>query len=321
MHHALVALKVGHGVLAFSIGAELIPRAWGRLSAPRPFVAHVAPHPGGLGLAGFSTTLHPDRGVICEQRRPGAHHLADRVGQRLQQGCGATDPIAQGGPMNVHVLAGIDRGLSVKGQMIAILADDHMRQQSRPRTSAFDRAARQGRLCEGITGRTRHPRADDFADDEAPGDILQLRGHVFAERAQCAAALRAGFARRDDLLLAFQMVRQRGAAVLAFLVFLTVLRRVRPGCVFLLGGRGLPDLPVLLKIERKLVGTLGLGPEPRLAVASQLMFQLLYPQCLSLRQIEQSLRGGAQFPGVGWQGPEGLRHGRIYTGIRSPMEC
>jgi hypothetical protein len=158
----------------------------------------------------------------------------------------------------------------------------------------------------GIATRTCHARADDFADDEAAGNVFQFLGHVFAQRTQRPAAIGAGLARGQHLGSALQMLGERGAAVFApFRLFVG-----RTGVV-LLGVRGLSNLAILVQIERQLVRRFGFRAEPRLAMACKLMLELLDLQRLRLRQIEQPLRRMAQFLGISRQGFERLQHCRI----------
>ena len=197
------------------------------------------------------------------------------VGQRFQEGRRSPDPIGHRRKMKIDVLARVDPGLSVQWKMIAIFADQHMRQQARAGAPAFDRSTWQRHLREGLAAVAGHARANDFADDEPPGDVVQLLRHVFAKGSQGPTAIGAGLARGQNLGLSLQVVGQRGPAVLAFAGSVVIDLFVAPSGVRLLVGRGRGDLGLLLKIQLQLVRTFGFRAEPRLAMTSELMLELL----------------------------------------------
>ncbi len=300
-------------MFALAIHAELIPGAGRGLAAPWPFVADIAPHPRRLGSAGLASDLHLDRGVVREERGTGARQLADMVGQRFQECRRSPDPIGQRRPVQIDLLARVDPGLSVQWKMIAIFADQHMRQQAGTGTPAFDRSAWQRRLRERLAAGAGHARADDFADDEPPRDVVQFLRHVLAKGPQGAAAIGAGLARGQNLGTSLQVVGQRGTAVFPFAGFVVIDLFVALTGVRLLVGRGRGDLGLLLKIQMQLVRTFGFRAEPRLAVTRQLMFQLLDLQRLGPGQIAQLFRHGTQLAGIGGQGSRRLQHGWVYT--------
>ena len=68
---------------------------------------------------------------------------------------------------------------------------------------------------EGLAPGAGHARADNFADDEPSGNVVQLLRHVLAQGPQGATAIGAGLARGQNLGVPIQMVGQRGTAVLA----------------------------------------------------------------------------------------------------------
>ena len=111
-----------------SVHAELIPRTGRRLPAPRTFVTHIAPQPCDLGLSGLALGLHLDGGVVSKEGWSSPHQFTDVVGQGLEQGRGSPNPIGERGAMQVDLVTGIYPGLSIKWQVIAIFADQHMGQ-------------------------------------------------------------------------------------------------------------------------------------------------------------------------------------------------
>lgn len=97
--------------------------------------------------------------------------------------------------MEIYLLAGVNFGLPVERQIITILADQHMRQQTGASAPALDRAARQRRLHECLAAVAGHARAHDFADHEPPRNVFQLLRHILAKGPQGSAAVGAGLAR------------------------------------------------------------------------------------------------------------------------------
>jgi hypothetical protein len=192
--------------------------------------------------------------------------------------------------------------------MIAIFADQHMGQQPWTGAPPVDGATGQGGLGEGLTARAGHARAGDFADHEAPRDILQLLRHILTKGPQGPAAFGAGFAWRQNLGLALQVVGQWGAAVLGFVGLV-----VTDGVVVLIGfalliRRGFGDLSVFLQIERQLVDALGFRPEPRLAVAGELSLQVLDLQGQGLDFLAHQRDQTLQLIGVFGQRSERFQH-------------
>jgi len=311
MHDARVSLEVGGRMGALAIHAELIPGAGRGLAAPRPFIADIAPHPRGLGSAGLASDLHLDRGVVGEERGAGAGQLAEMVGQRLQERRRSPHPIGQRRTVKIDLLARVDLGLAIQGKVIAIFSDQHMGQQAGAGAPAGDGATGQRGLRKDLATRAGHARADDFADDEPPRNVVQFPRHVLAKGPQGPAAIRAGLARRQNLGTSLQVVGQRGAAVLAFAGFAIIDLVVAVTGFLLLDRGGLGDLAVFRQVEGQLIEAFGPGAEPRLAVARQLMLQLLDLQGLGSGQIAQPFRNRTELVGIGRQGSRRLQHGWI----------
>lgn len=140
MDRASIARKMAGRMLAFPINAELITGAGGCCTLPLTFVPNITPEPGRFGLCGFGAHLQFDRGIVCKQDWPRPHQFADVLGQRLQQGRCAPDPVAERGAVQINPFAGVDLGSSVKWQMIAIFADQHVRQEAGSGSPALDQA-------------------------------------------------------------------------------------------------------------------------------------------------------------------------------------
>lgn len=137
------------------------------------------------------------------------------LGQGLEQGRCAPDPVTQRGAVQINPFAGVDLGLPLKRQVIAIFADQHVRHEARTRAPAFDQARRQRCLCEGFTTSAGHAGADELTHHEVTGDVIQLLGDILAHLTQRAAASSACVTGRQDLIFPSQMLGNRLAAVLA----------------------------------------------------------------------------------------------------------
>ncbi len=79
MHGAGIAGKMIDWVLSVAIRAELIPRARRRVSAPRAFIADIAPEPCRLGLPWFEFALQPYGRAIDKKRGASSDQLADVI--------------------------------------------------------------------------------------------------------------------------------------------------------------------------------------------------------------------------------------------------
>jgi hypothetical protein len=160
-----------------------------------------------LGLSSFPLGLHFDGGIVSKEGWSGAHQLADMVGQGFQQRRGTAHPIGQRGTMQIDLVPGIDLGLTVKWQVIAIFADQHMSQKTRAGTSARNRARGQLGLSESLAAGAGHAGPHNPLHNEVARDIFQLFGDIFAELLERTAAIAAGIAGREDLVLAFEVLR------------------------------------------------------------------------------------------------------------------
>lgn len=143
-------------VLAFPGAGEAIPcGGWG-LTTPRTLIAGVGPEPCGLRLAGAGGQ-HADGRVIGEDHFGRQHMTPDGIGEGFQQGGALADPVGQGRAIEVEPLAREDLALAIQGKMAGVFAHQHMSQQARPGTAAFDRARGQRGLDEAFAAGTGQP--------------------------------------------------------------------------------------------------------------------------------------------------------------------
>jgi hypothetical protein len=152
--------------------------------------------------------------------------------QWSQPPTGPAHPVAQRRTIQRHTLASEDLRLPIQRQVVAVLADQHLGQQSLGGQAAINRTLRGWRLNHGPLA---HPaaiaRPADHAHPQLGGDIVQHLGAVFADPMQSSAATGAGFVVDiDDDLDTRQMPRQRTAVALGrFGGTLRLARRRRRG--------------------------------------------------------------------------------------------
>ena len=182
------------------------------------------------------------------------------------------------------------------------IADRHMGQETRSRAAPLDGPRRQRGLDEPVAAGAGQPGPDDAVHDEATRHILQFLGHILADPAQAAAAIRAGIDARGQLdLHPGNVVGDRAAPGFVLLLDVRQLHPRRHGSGGNLAG---------LKRQLQLFGGLGGGPKPVRPVACQLMAQLLDQDRLRLH-LGQKPRGEAsQLLGVFRQSQGLIQHAR-----------
>ena len=186
--------------------------------------------------------------------------------------------------------------------MISVFADQHMGQQTGPRAAPLDGARGQRGLHKPLAAGTRQARPDDRVHDEAPGDILEFLGDVFADPTQAAATIGTGIGTGAEFHFhPWDMIRDRAA--LRFILLLGV-RQLHPRghC----GGSNLAGL----KRQLSLLGRLGRRAKPVRPVPGQLVPQLLDQDRLRLDLGLEPRGEAAQLLGVFRQGRGPIEHAR-----------
>jgi septal ring factor EnvC (AmiA/AmiB activator) len=150
----------------------------------------------------------------------GQHVAAQRCQQRVDQLVAARHPTGHRGAVDLDAITRVDAALAVQREVIAILRDHHMRQQSRPRQPTHDRTARRVGLEDALALHARQLGSHVADDLEVRGHVRELLRDARADAAQPATASRpaaglaivvvmCGCARRAmDLLVARQVRRQ-----------------------------------------------------------------------------------------------------------------
>ena len=114
-------------------------------------VTRVAPQPAGLGPAATGIE-HRQRRVVGEDAAAG-HDMRDQaLVQRLQPPAGGTDPARQGGAADGDAVPLEDPGLPEQGQVVAVTADQHMRDQAGGRETAGQHSLGRRRLEQAAAG-------------------------------------------------------------------------------------------------------------------------------------------------------------------------
>ena len=224
----------------------------------------------------------------------------DGLGQRFQQGGGLPDPVGQRGTVEAESFTVKDLALAIERQMVGILADQHMGQQTRPRAATLDGPRRQRGLNEALAAGASQPGPDDAVHDEAPRHILQIFSNILPDPAQAAAAICAGIRTGAEFdLHRRDMIRDRAA--LGF-VLLPDVRQLHPR-----GHRSGGNLAGL-QGQLQLLGGLGRGSEPVRPMPRKLVPELLNQDRLRL-DLGQKPRGeAAQLLGVVRQGQGLIEH-------------
>jgi hypothetical protein len=147
-------------VLAFAIRRVGEPHGGRGGVARRTIIADIGPQASRLGLA-LARRQHRHRRVVGVQFAGGRHVATHRFHQRFQQPTACAYPVGHRRALQFHTLTRVDLRLPIKRLMITVLRDQHMRQQSRPRQAALDRATWRFRLHDAVALRA-----------------VQLRAHV-----------------------------------------------------------------------------------------------------------------------------------------------
>jgi hypothetical protein len=133
-----------------------------------------------LALA-IGTVGKPDR----RRNLTGCWPFVSHVRPGSQQRTGARDPLCEQRAIQLDALAREDLRLPIEREVIAIFADDHVRQESRSGHAALDWACRRGAARAGQLG------AHVANDLEAHRLEFEHLANVFAQMLEFAATVRA----------------------------------------------------------------------------------------------------------------------------------
>jgi hypothetical protein len=114
--------------------------------------------------------------------------------QRRDQRRDLADPRRHGGPIELDAFTRVDAGLPIEWEMVAVFADQNVRQQARSSLAALDRQRWHRALHHTLAAPARERRADVPNYLEMAGDVIENAGDILADLAHLAAAHRAGAA-------------------------------------------------------------------------------------------------------------------------------
>jgi hypothetical protein len=142
----------GHGPNTRLRGSFLLHKVAGsrrrRRLAERPYSACIAggtvipdvgPEPPDPGLA-VAGSEHGDRSIVGMKLARRHHVSTDRLDQGSEQLAGGADPSSQRRAIEIESFARVDFRLSIQRDVICILRDQHMGQQSRACQTTIDRS-------------------------------------------------------------------------------------------------------------------------------------------------------------------------------------
>ena len=217
-------------IFTISVGGGRMTR-----SRPRTIVGGIAPQPPGFG-ASTPRIQHRQRGIVGNhfgrgwprfrrqsrwnsQTRGRQNRAQDQLIQRLQPPAGASDPVTQGGTIQVDALAGKDLRLAIERKVVSIFVDQHVCEQRLGRQAAVDRPFRRGRLHDSAFAcPAAIARAADHLNPKLRWNVIKHLGAVLADHMQGRTAAPAGLVGDiDHNLDPRQMFWQRTAIALRWL--------------------------------------------------------------------------------------------------------
>ena len=205
--NAAEVLQVGLRVLALAVG-RVEEQSGGRPRAgERPLVADVSPQPPGFGLAG-ARRQYRDRGVVDVQVVAGEDVGGQGIDQWLECRRRRPDPAGQGRGLQAHPVASEDLGLAIEWQVVVVLRDDDVSEQSRSGPPARDCVVWRRRRDHRVAGPAGQLFANVADHLETARHVIEGLGHLVADLAQRAAAAGTGAGRGVPQILSGQVLRQ-----------------------------------------------------------------------------------------------------------------
>jgi hypothetical protein len=176
-------------MFALAIGRVSKPDRRSRRVSCWAIVTNVGPQPTGLGLA-HARSKHRHRRIVGVQLATIENVAPQSFDQRCEQVTRSTDPVGQRRALQFHTLPGVDLRLTVEREVVSVLRDENMRQQTWSRQSALNGARWCRRLHNPLAARAAQL-GTHLADHlELGRHILQHLGNIFPEQPQRAPATR-----------------------------------------------------------------------------------------------------------------------------------
>jgi hypothetical protein len=181
-------------------------------SAPRPLLACVDPEPSRLGSP-TARIEYRDRRVIGKEMVGGEHVLAQPFVQSLEPPACAANPTSERRAAEIGAMTVEDLRLPIERKMIAVFADQHVREQRRRRQTASDQSLGRAGLHHLAAGAAGVFRAGGAHDTKLRWDPIQHLADALTNQMESAAT-----AATDPVLyveqnvFAWQMIGQRPAS-------------------------------------------------------------------------------------------------------------
>lgn len=153
-------------------------------------IANIGPQPAcpGLALAWFQ---HRDGRVVTMKAVGGEHMLAKLHQQRLQQCAGLADPVGHGRTTEINTFPGVNLGLAIERQVVAIFGDQDMGDEARSRLAALDGQRRHLGLdlrIAALAGEARLETVFVGRERQYNRRFLQMCSHYLIEPVACTPA-------------------------------------------------------------------------------------------------------------------------------------
>jgi hypothetical protein len=211
MHDAFEVRKMRYRSLSLAIRRKQINRGRRFRSAPRPLLAGIDPETSGL-RSPATGIKHRDRSVVGEQMVGSKHVLAQPLMQGFQPPACTAHPSTQCRTAEINAMPRKDLRLPVERGVIAVFADQHLRQQRGRRQATGNQPLGRRRLDHLIAGAAGVFRAGDANDTKLCRHPVQHLADTLTDRMQSPATASASlsFDVEQDIL-ARKMIGQRRA--------------------------------------------------------------------------------------------------------------
>ena len=211
MQHALEVFQMRGRTFRLAVGREQEDRRRRLGSAPWPLFARIDPKSPRF-RAPAAGIEHRNWRIVGKEMVGSEDILAQPLVQGFQPPAGAADPAGQRRTRKIDAVPGKDLRLTIERRVIAILGDQHLREQRRRRHAAGNWTFRGRRLGDRAASATGVLWTGDAQDAKRRRNPIQHLAHAFADGMERAAAASARLAVDiEPDVLARQMIGQRFA--------------------------------------------------------------------------------------------------------------
>ncbi len=186
MQVALEGGKMCDCSLGLAVGCEQVDGGRRFGSAPRPLLARVHPKPSRLGSSA-ARIEYRDRRVIGKEMVGGEHVLAQPFVQGLEPPACAANPARERRAAEIDAVTVEDLRLPIERKMIAVFADQHVREQRRRRKTASDQSLWRAGLHHLVAGAAGVFRTGRTQDAKLRRDPIQHLADALADQMESTA--------------------------------------------------------------------------------------------------------------------------------------